>query len=58
MWFARYRWLFLVATVVLLGFAYYRAYKAREHASPWSMPLLHGVTVFSLGMIAYSLFVK
>ena len=58
MWFAKYRFLFLAATIVFLGFAYYKAYRNRENPDPWSMPVLHGVTVFSLGMIAYTLIVN
>ena len=55
MWFARYRWLFIVGTVILLSFAYYRAYKSREHNGPWNTPFLYGVTVLCVGMIVYTL---
>ena len=55
MWFAEYRWVFLVATVVLLGFAYYMTYKNRKKHGPWGIRMLHGTTVLSMGMIAYTL---
>ncbi len=54
MWFNRYRWIFLVATIVLLGFAYYQAYKNKTPGA-WSRRILHGTTALSLGLIAYTL---
>jgi len=54
MWFAKYRWLFLVATIVLLSFAYYKAYTSKKSRSPWSMRILHGTTVLSLGTVIYT----
>lgn len=53
-WFARYRWIFLVLTVLLLSFAYYKTYKNKKNCSPWSLRILHGTTVLSLGLILYS----
>jgi hypothetical protein len=55
MWFARYRWVFLAATAILLGFAYYRTYKGRRSAGPWNRRILHATAVLSLGMVAYAL---
>jgi len=55
MWFAKYRWVFLVATVVLLGFAYYKTYKGLKSIGPWNRRILHGTAVLSLGMVAYTL---
>jgi len=58
MWFAKYRWVFLVATIFFLGFAYYKTYRNRKHTGPWSMRILHGTTVLSLGMIVYTLVIN
>lgn len=55
LWFAEYRWLFLTATVGLLGFAFYRAYRQRQRTGPWSLRILYGTTALSLGLIIYSL---
>jgi hypothetical protein len=55
MWFAKYRWVFLAATIVLLGFAYYKTYKGQKPGGPWSKCILHGTTILSLGMITYTL---
>jgi hypothetical protein len=54
-WFARYRWVFLAATIGLLGLAYYKTYRRRKPAGPWSRGILHATTVLSLGMLAYTL---
>jgi len=54
MWFARYRWIFLAATVVLLGFAYYKTY-TNNRCGPWSLGVLHGTTALSVGLIVYSM---
>ena len=56
MWFAEYRWVFMAATVVLLGFAYYMTYKNRKKHGPWGMRILHGTTVMSVSMITYTFF--
>jgi hypothetical protein len=56
MWFARYRWVFLAASLILLGFAYYTTYTNRKKRGPWGMRILHGTTVLSVGMIVYTLF--
>lgn len=53
-WFARYRWIFFVATIVLLGFAYYKTY-INKKCGPWSLRVLHGTTVLSVGLIVYTL---
>ena len=58
MWFAKYRWVFLVATIVLLGFAYYKTYMGRKAGGPWSKRILHATTVLSLGMVVYTLIVN
>ncbi len=55
MWFNRYRWIFLLATIVLLGFAYYQTYKKKKNCTTWSRRILHGTTVLSLGLIIYTL---
>ncbi len=55
MWFAKYRWVFLAATIVLLGFAYYKNYMGRKPGGPWSKRVLHATTVLSLGMVVYTL---
>jgi hypothetical protein len=52
MWVARYRWVFLLATFVLLGFAYYNTFGRRKPAGPWSRLILHTTAVLSLGMVA------
>jgi len=53
-WFARYHWIFLAATIVLLGFAYYKTYN-NKNCGPWSLRILHGTTLLSLGLIVYTL---
>ncbi|HFQ81955.1 MAG TPA: hypothetical protein ENK33_11380 [Desulfobacterales bacterium] len=58
MWFARYRWLFLVATIILLGFAYYSTYKNKKNNGPWSFRILHGTTALSLGLVIYTLLIR
>ena len=57
LWFARYRWVFLVATLVLLGLAYFITYKDKRSKTggPWNKRILHSTTVLSLGMIVYTL---
>jgi hypothetical protein len=55
MWFARSRWVFLLATFILLGVAYYNTYGRRKPAGPWSRLVLHTTTVLSLGVVAYAL---
>lgn len=55
MWIAKYRWIFLVTTIFLLGLAYYKTYRGRKPAGTWSKRILHGTTVLSLGMIIYTL---
>lgn len=54
-WLAKYRWLFLVITIALLGFAYYKTYSNRKTAGPWSLLILHGTAILSVGMIGYTL---
>jgi hypothetical protein len=56
-WLARYRWVFLLLTFVLLGFAYYRAYRDRRDGKggPPVLWPLHAVAALSVGMIAYHL---
>jgi hypothetical protein len=60
MWFAKYRWIFLVATIVLLGFAYFMTYKGRNKnkGGPWNKRILHATTLLSLGMVVYTLIVN
>jgi hypothetical protein len=57
MWLAEYRWVFLLATGVFLGFAYYMTYKNRKKHGPWGIRILHTTTVMSVGMIAYTFFI-
>ena len=58
MWFAKYRSIFLVATIVLLGFAYYKTYLGRKPGGAWSKRILHATTVLSLGLVAYTLIIN
>lgn len=55
MWLNRYRWIFLIATIVLLGFAYYQTYIKKKNCNTWSRRILHGTTALSLGLIVYTL---
>jgi len=53
-WLFRYRWFFLGATIVLLGFAHWRNWRNRERNGSWSKWILNGTTVLSIGLIVYS----
>jgi len=59
MWLTRYRWIFLPATLILLGFAYYQTYKKKDgnknKCSIWSRLFLHSTTILSLGLVFYTL---
>jgi len=58
MWFIKYRWVFLAATILLLGFAYYKTYMGRKPGGLLSKRILHATTVLSLGMVLYTLIVN
>lgn len=54
-WTAKYRWLFLAATIVLLAVAFYKAYRDRKKAGPWNMRVLYATATLSLGLVLYTL---
>ena len=54
-WAQEYRWLFLAATIALLAFAFYRAYRDRKKSGPWSLRLLYATTALSLSLVLYNL---
>jgi hypothetical protein len=45
----------MVMTFVFLGFAFYRTYKDRKKTGPWSIRMLYGTTVLSVGLITFTL---
>lgn len=57
-WIEQYRWLFLAATIVLVVFAFYRAYRDRKKTGPWSLRFLYGTAALSLGLVLYTLLYK
>ena len=57
-WFAKYRWLFLIATLVFLGLAFFMTYRDRKKTNPWNIGILVGTTLVSIGFIIYSLIVN
>jgi len=57
-WLTKYKWVFMIITFVLLGFAFYRTYKDRTKTGPWGMGMLYGTTVLSIGLIVYTLVFK
>jgi len=54
MWLAEYRAYFLTATFVFLAFSHWRNWQNRGTTSRWNRLILHGTTVASLGIVAYS----
>lgn len=53
---ARNRWVFIVATFVFLGLAYYSAFRNRKKNGPWGFRILSATTLLSVGMVIYSAF--
>lgn len=54
-WIEQYHGLFLAAAIVLLLFAFYRAYRDRGKTGPWSLRFLYGTAALSLGLVLYTL---
>jgi hypothetical protein len=48
----------MVLTFALLGVAFFKTYKGRKKTGPWSIGVLYGTTILSVGLVAYALIFK
>jgi hypothetical protein len=58
MWIREYKWLFMTATFVFIGLAFYKTCKDRKKTGPWGMRMLFATTALSIGLVAYVLIHK
>lgn len=54
-WIARYRPVFVVITMTLLGMAFYKTYIGRGNASPLAKAILWVTAIISISLTVYSI---